>query len=81
MCIRDSSRTKQAPVWLQDFICPTIKSIPAIVVPDTPDTSLSYSLITTTYPLFQTSDLAHLSNAYVASLVSVLNNPESHCYV
>ena len=54
--------------------------MPALVISPTPDTSPSHSLHTTTYPLFQTHDLAHLSSGYVASLVSVLNNPEPHCY-
>ena len=88
--LKRSTRTKGPPNWIKDFICPQLQqptptvqsSCKPIISPNQPASSQSVSLTAnkTSYSLFQPTDLAHLSQSYVASLAKVLQTQEPHCY-
>jgi len=73
--LRRSARSKVTPTWLKDFVQPR-----ATPVQNT-SPSHSHSFQTTaTYPLLHDADLSYLSQAFVASFMSVLQVSEPHTY-
>ena len=70
-----SARSKVTPTWLKDFVQP--RATP--VQNTSPSHSHSFQT-TTTYPLLHDADLSYLSQAFVASFMSVLQVSEPHTY-
>ena len=86
--VRRSTRTKAPPAWLKDYVCPQTTtnnpidhSTPHSITSTPAQSSLSHSFHSiSSHPLFLSSHMAHLSQNYVASLVSVLQKPERKYY-
>jgi len=72
---RRSSRSKVTPTWLKDFYQHQKHDKAAS------QSSQSHSLHNAvTYPLLKAEDFTHLSNDYVASLMTIMQTPKPHSY-
>jgi len=69
--IRKSTRPRAAPRWLKDFVQPKAPR-------SQQDSSHSHSFNSVAHPFLQATDLAHLSQNFVTSLLSIMQVPEQY---
>jgi len=71
--IRKSTQSRAAPRWLKHFVQPKASR-------SQQDSSHSHSFNSVAHPFLQATDLAHLSQDFVTSLLSVMQMPEPYTY-